>query len=132
MENTMGPEFDAIIGLSSLVLLEGNQKREVMGIVRDGIVDGTRKVVSELALEEKYQRAAVNALKDGMRHVEYAFEMFMEGIDTGASTTPAIIEDWQPEPFAEAVCCMKGMDCWTGKFANAAGRAQLIADIERF
>jgi hypothetical protein len=34
-----------------------------------------------------------------------------------------------PELFEEAVCCMEGMDCWTGAYANTQGRAGLEAEL---
>ena len=40
---------------------------------------------------------------------------------------------WEPkEPFTEAVCCMEGMDCWSGSFANDAYRGQLESDLAKF
>lgn len=71
--NPEGPDFGMLVGLPGLVLLEPEQTGELMGKVRDGVIEGTSKVVMDLALEEKYQRAAINALKDGMRHVEEQF-----------------------------------------------------------
>jgi len=76
MANPEGPNFEALVGLPALVaaFLEPAQVGELMGVVRDGIVDGTSQAVSRLALEEKYQRAAMNALRDGMRLITMAFE----------------------------------------------------------
>lgn len=37
--------------------------------IRDGIIWGVEEVVYELRMEEKYQRTAMNALRDGMRRV---------------------------------------------------------------
>jgi hypothetical protein len=45
-----------------------------MTIVRDGIVEGTKRVVMDLALEEKYQRAALMSMQDGMRMISMVFD----------------------------------------------------------
>jgi hypothetical protein len=132
MANTNGPDFEALTTLPGLMLLEESQVRDLMGHVKDGIVNGTKKVVMDLAMEEKYQYAAMNALRDGMRMVEMAFNMFM---DTGPEEGPKGFNDqgfWEPSRWETAVCCMQGMDCWSGAFANAAGRAQLEADLANF
>lgn len=39
---------------------------------------------------------------------------------------------FEPEPWTEAVCCMEGMECWTGSFANAAGRGVLEKELAEF
>lgn len=93
----------------------------------------------DLALEEKYQRAAVRALEDGMRRVAVQFEAYMadgEGAmgpgTAGPGTSgPGETGFWEPPRFEEAVCCMQGMPCWTGDFANAAGRSKLLENIAR-
>jgi len=109
-----------------------------MGHVRDGVVNGISNVVYELAMEEKYQKSAMRALEDGMRHVSAQFEAYTAasgGSKPGAGSTATNTTEigfWEPPRFDEEVCCMKGMDCWTGEFANAAGRAAIIADIEKF
>jgi len=59
--------------------------------------------------------------------VAMAFEMFMAQPETAG---PMGFNDqgfWEPTRWEdpEGVCCMPGMACWTGSFANAAGRAQL-------
>ena len=41
-------------------------------------------------------------------------------------------ERWTPEPWSEAVCCMKGMDCYTGAFENEAYRQQIVRDLESY
>jgi hypothetical protein len=111
-----------------------------MGRVRDGIVAGTAKVVMDLAMEEKYQRTAIRALEDGMRHVSMQFEAYMQegegsmgpGTGGGPGTSgPGETGFWEPPRFEEAVCCMQGMPCWTGEFANAAGRSKLLESIVR-
>jgi hypothetical protein len=74
-----------------------------------------------------------------MRHVAAQFEAYMaagaaaigggkEGGKGGAGSSGGF---WEPPHFEEAVCCMQGMECWTGDFAAAAGRAKIVADIER-
>lgn len=108
----------------------------LMGTVRDGIVMGTAQVVYDLNMEEKYQRAAMRALEDGMRHVAKQFEAYMAvsggGSAGGDDRDPGSDTGfWEPPTFDEAVCCMPGMDCWTGDFANAAGRAKIIEGIAR-
>jgi hypothetical protein len=117
--------------------MEPNQVGALMGKVRDGIVQGTGKVVYDLAMEEKYQKAAIRALEDGMRHVASQFEAYMaagagavNGGGPGGSGGPGTDAGfWEPPRFEEAVCCMPGMACWTGDFANAAGRTKLLEDI---
>lgn len=82
-------------------------------------------------MEEKYQRASMNALRDGMRMVGKVFEEFM---DLPTDDGPTGFNDagfWEPSKWETAVCCMPGMDCWTGAFANAAGRGQLEARIKQ-
>lgn len=37
--------------------------------------------------------------------------------------------EWKPEPFEYEVCCMEGMDCYSGAYANKAGRAQIEKDL---
>jgi hypothetical protein len=37
---------------------------------------------------------------------------------------------WEPPRFETEICCMPGMACWTGAFANAAGRANIEAQIK--
>jgi hypothetical protein len=134
--NTEGPDFEALVTLPGLVLMDSDQVGQLMGAVRDGIVAGTAKVVYDLAMEEKYQKAAIRALEDGMRHVAAQFEAYRaagsgavggNGKDQGGKEGGF----WEPPRFEEAVCCMPGMACWTGDFANAAGRAKLLEDIER-
>jgi len=103
-----------------------------------GIVKGIEHVVYEQAMEEKYQRAAMRALTDGMRYVgeqfsEYADAGAVGGGSAGGPGGDAGSEGfWEPPRFDEAVCCMPGMDCWTGDFAAAAGRASIMADIAKF
>jgi hypothetical protein len=74
-----------------------------------------------------------------MRHVAAQFEAYMaagagavgggkEGGKGGAGSEGGV---WEPPHFEEAVCCMVGMECWTGDFAAAAGRAKIVQDIER-
>lgn len=38
-------------------------------------------------------------------------------------------ERWTPEPWTTEVCCMKGMDCYTGAFENEAYRQQIERDL---
>lgn len=137
MANPDGPDFNAIVGTPALVaaFLEPAQVGELMGNVRDGIIEGTKKVVMDLPLEEKYQRVALNALRDGMRLVSNAFESFQasQGISSSGPSSGPALGYWEPkERFEEAVCCMEGMECWSGQFANAAGRGQLEADLVEF
>lgn len=47
----------------------------------------------------------------------------------GGSADGSLPGFWEPPRFDEAVCCMPGMDCWTGEFANAAGRAGLLEKL---
>lgn len=37
---------------------------------------------------------------------------------------------WEPKTFEKAVCCMPGMECWSGDFANTAGRQSLLNQLE--
>jgi hypothetical protein len=130
-----GPQFENITKLPELVLLEGQQVAEIMRNVRDGIVSGVRQVVEAIPMEEKYQRAAFRAMQDEMMHVAAQFDHYMDmagtaGAGTGGAAADAFFFD--PEPWTTAVCCMKGMDCFDGDFANAAGRASLEAELARF
>lgn len=133
-ENTEGPDFEALTTLPALVLLEANQVSALMNKVRDGIVGGVAAVVMDLNMEEKYQRAAMMAMQDGMRHLAVQFEAYTAagaGAAGGSGSGPGSDEPgfWEPPRFDEAVCCMPGMDCWTGDFANAAGRAGLLEQL---
>jgi hypothetical protein len=132
--NTEGPDFGALTQLSGLVLLGGDQVSTLMGKVREGIVRGVQSVVEELPMEKKYQRAALNKLADGMNHLTMQFEMYMDltGGAAGGTTEGGFTGWWEPKPWDHAVCCMKGMECWTGKFAAAAGKATLEADLAQF
>lgn len=132
--NTDGPDFEALVTLPGLVLLDAKDVGALMGAVRDGIVAGTAKVVYDLAMEEKYQKAAIRALEDGMRHVAAQFEAYRDAGAVGGNDKEQGGKEggfWEPPRFEEAVCCMPGMPCWTGDFANAAGRTKLLEDIER-
>jgi hypothetical protein len=60
--NTEGPDFGALTSLSGLVLLEPAIVSVLMGTVRDSIISAIAGVVSEQPMEEKYGRAAMNAL----------------------------------------------------------------------
>jgi hypothetical protein len=89
-------------------------------------------------MEEKYQRAAIRALEDGMRHVAKQFEAYTAvtgggsaGGDGPGGSSGSDTGFWEPPTFDEAVCCMPGMECWTGDFANAAGRTRIIETIAR-
>lgn len=132
--NTDGPDFGALTGLAALVLLEPAQVSTLMGKVREGIVRGVQSVVEELPMEQKYQRAALNSLAEGMTQVAMQFEMFMDltGGAAGGTTDGGFTGWWEPKPWEEAVCCMDGMECWTGKFAAAAGKANLEADLAQY
>jgi hypothetical protein len=57
------------------------------------------------------------------------FEQF--AIDSGLFEAPEP-ERWYPHPFDWEVCCMPGMSCYTGDFANAAGRAQIVRELEQY
>lgn len=108
-----------------------------MGAVNMAIVHGISDVVYDLEMEEKYQRAAMRALENGLRFVGEQFSAYVgegagavNGDTAGGSTEgPADPGFWEPPRFTDAVCCMEGMECFTGEFANAAGRAKLIKDI---
>jgi hypothetical protein len=113
------------------MLMDEEQVRAVMGAVRDAIVNGTSKVVYDLAMEEKYQKASIRALRQGMEMVAVAFEMYMdqpEEVKLGFNDAGF----WEPTRWEdpEGVCCMQGMSCWTGSFANAAGRARLESGLK--
>jgi hypothetical protein len=138
MRNVEGPDFEALTSIGAMVLMEENDVREIMGVVRDSIVEGTSLVVMDMKLEQRFQRAAINALQDGMRGAAAQFEQFLSageghsdeygpGFGTGGDYF-----FWEPVVWNKAVCCMPGMDCWNGDFANKAGREQLLADLDRF
>jgi hypothetical protein len=134
--NTEGPDFERLTTLPSLVLMEGQQIAEVMSRVGKGITEGISLVVYNLNMEEKYQRAAMRALENGMRMVGKQFEGYMaagaggmngDSTATGPGTDPnADTGFWEPPRFDTEICCMPGMACWTGDFANAAGRASIV------
>lgn len=54
-----------------MVLLDSQPEKisEIMGIVKDSIVHGTRAVVENMKLEDKYQFAAMKSLAETMEHV---------------------------------------------------------------
>jgi hypothetical protein len=125
-----GPNFANIVDLPAIVLLEQDQVNTLMTAVRDGVLAGAEKVVTDLAMEKRYQYAALNALYTEMQVVGMQFEQFRDS--KGGKGGAGDLGFWEPKAWNKAVCCMDGMDCWTGKFANAAGRANLEKDIERF
>lgn len=130
-----GPAFEELVTSPALVLLEPAQIGELMTRVRDGIIKGSEQAVFDLAMEEKYQRAAMRALSQGMEYLSHQFEAFMHHSTEGAGGHGGDTTEtgfWEPPRFEEAVCCMPGMPCWTGDFASAAGRAKIVADIEAF
>lgn len=135
MSNTEGPDFSTIVALPGLVLLgtESPEKvMEIMGKVKNAIVDGTVAVVRNLKMEDKYQDAALRALEDGMREVGYQFEEFMAAGAIGGNDGPAVDPFfWEPTVFEKAVCCMPGMKCWSGDFANQAGRQSLLNQLDQ-
>jgi hypothetical protein len=134
-QNTNGPNFHNILTTAGMVLLEGKQQAQLMQRVSVGIVKGIEHVVYELAMEEKYQRAAMRALAEGMMYVGEQFSEYAAKEDLGGATPGGDAGSagfWEPPRFDEAVCCMRGMECWTGDFAAAAGRAQIMADIAKF
>lgn len=98
--------------------------------VRDAILKGTEAVVSQQPMQKKYMAKAMAALQDGMRKVSKRFDAFMK--EAGLGQTTQVTTLWKPEPWKEEVCCMKGMPCWTGKFADAAARAKLAEALGRF
>jgi hypothetical protein len=70
-----------------------------------------------------------------MRRVSMQFEAYMDMSGSGPAANDqagGFQGYWEPKPWEEAVCCMAGMDCWTGAFASAAGRATLEADLALF
>jgi chromosome segregation ATPase len=98
--------------------------------VRDGIIKGAEQTVFDLAMEDKYQRAAMRAMSQGMEYLTHQFSAFVKSTETeGHKGDTADAGFWEPPRFEEAVCCMPGMPCWTGDFASAAGRAKIVADI---
>jgi hypothetical protein len=136
MSNTEGPDFSALVNLPGLVLLgtESPEKvMEMMGLVRNAIVEGTKAVVTNLKLEDKYQMAAMMALQDGMREVSYPFEEFMAVGAIGGGHEGPVTDElfWEPKTWDKAVCCMPGMKCWSGEFANQAGRQSLLNQLEQ-
>jgi len=135
--NTEGPDFESFTTLPSLVLLEDTAVFDVMTGVRDSIVEGVALVVSDLKLERRYQQAAMRAMEDGMRRVSEQFSGFMADDSKGGKDDEFGFGTgeyfyWEPVEFKKAVCCMPGMDCWSGDFANKAGRQSLLDDLERF
>jgi hypothetical protein len=104
--------------------------------VRDSVIEGVYNVVMDLAMEEKYQKVAMRTLDEGMRYLGMQFEAYMhhDGVhheDGPATGTDEDFGFWEPPRFETEVCCMKGMECYSGAFANAAGRAAIIGDIAR-
>lgn len=88
-------------------------------------------------MENKYEGPVLNALRDGMREVSQQFMDYyaagagqISGGSSGQGTGADASEEWKPERWDYEVCCMEGMPCWTGDFANAAGRGAIEAEIE--
>jgi hypothetical protein len=69
-------------------------------------------------MQKKYVYAAMKGLTKNLDVVEKQFKKFVKasGIaDTiAASKAPVGDEYWEPPAWNSAVCCMKGMKCWTG------------------
>jgi hypothetical protein len=74
MRNVEGPDFEALTGIGAMVIMDESDVREIMEAVKDSIVEGTSKVVMDMKLEQRFQRAAINALQDGMRGAAAQFE----------------------------------------------------------
>lgn len=72
----------------------------------------------------------MNVLAEGMKKLTDRFEAFMKTSSIGKS----VVEDttWTPPLWENEVCCMKGMKCWTGKFADKAAQEQYEKEIAKF
>jgi hypothetical protein len=109
-----------------------------MKTVAIGIDEGVEQVVSDIDMERKYKQAVQGVLRDGLRDVYAQFEAYYSagaGLIGGGSSAPGAAGDdtaaWAPPIFEEAVCCMQGMPCAEGgEFANAAGRAAILEEME--
>lgn len=110
-----------------------------MQVVSRGVDAGVEQAVADLGMEREYERAVLSVVRDGLRGVAEQFEAYFQagaglisgggnngnGKGSGADETAG----WTPEIFEEAVCCMEGMDCFDGDFANAAGRGAIIEEL---
>lgn len=101
-----------------------------MSEVSAAVVMGAQKVVTDLALERRYQNAAMKALMMEMEGVKMQFEAF--AVKKGGKEDATDIGFWKPEPWATAVCCMKGMDCFSGAFETKAARENLVKELAGF
>jgi hypothetical protein len=105
--------------------------------VAEGIDAGVEQVVADLGMGREYERAVQSVVRDGLRGVYDQFDAYFQagaGLIAGGSTggdgsATDETAGWKPEIFEEAVCCMQGMPCFDGDFANAAGRGAIIEEL---
>lgn len=65
------------------------------------------------------------------KELEITGKKFQDYIYSSGLVEKPAPERWVPEPWGYEVCCMPGMACWTGDFANAAGRAEILRELEK-
>lgn len=139
--NTEGPDFVALTTTPGLLILSSQENGpekvyEIMKTVAMGIDLGVEQVVADIGMEPRFERAVQNVVRDGLRGVYEQFNAYYQAgagtIAGGGSSAEGGKDDtagWAPERFEEAVCCMEGMPCFDGDFANAAGRGEIEEEI---
>jgi hypothetical protein len=135
MFNEAGPDFQALKDLPGLLLVDDADKVGLVGkllkMIDTGIMDGLR----EEEVSAEMMKLAQKGLEEALQRISKQFGDStggyapgggsMGGADTGGDFAAATKMDL----FKEAVCCMAGMECWTGAFAATQGRAALAAEL---
>jgi hypothetical protein len=136
MRNEDGPDFQAIKDLPGLLLVADEHKAPLVEQLTDMIATGIENVL-EREFDERMFGFAMEGVDAAMRQIKEQFASMDHNGSYGTGGGMMGGDDlyhaggWGLELFTEAVCCMEGMDCWTGAFANTAGRAQLEAELAR-
>jgi hypothetical protein len=137
MRNEEGPDFQMIQDLPGLLLVADENKAPLVGQLTGMIAEGIENVL-EKELDEKMFGWAMDGVDAAMDAIRMQFSSTAAGgygpgggMMGGDDNYEMGTGGWGPELFKDAVCCMEGMDCWTGAFANTAGRAQLEAELAR-
>jgi len=133
MQNTDGPNFEALRDLPGLILLNGKQVDKLMNGIKESILQGTENVIKNMPnIDDKIVRVAMRSLTNSFEYISEQFGKTAAGGSMGGTDLGGdwgVTDVWTPKLFSDAVCCMEGMDCWTGAFANTQGKLQLEAEL---